>query len=367
MLLSARPGLTAGDRATLDAKAASARQHNALADKAVAEVEAMRASEAARRDPRLRLEHATMTSGLTMPVAEQLQRSIRGEQVPLAIAGDDEGNAMPPAEYARPEAVTHEQERMFRSTIAAQIANQLATGKTNADQLAHAGARTNEAIVRNEATALLDNDLQNTKVAPYRATAYEPYSAANAQGVSTNKVTGKATVAQPDIYQAAVQAIQEQARQRGTAADVNAVRATQVLPAQAAQATTAAQANRSRAGESVARSIHLGERTETERVTRQPRVDLLNSRAGESAARIPEIEARADQRRATTEDIEERTTGRRETRESKGALAAQGTARTNFRADAARDPKLKGAKLGRWVQGQGFEVIKDNRVVGYYD
>lgn len=138
-LVKSSPNLSAEDMLALDRRGAQEDRNSALAEKARLEVEQMREAQRMRDDPEVQNEFASATSGMTQPAGRQLRGWMGGKSIPPVFERDDEGNEMPAAAFARPEEVTPSQEGAYRSSIGALILNQLATAKTNAEQLTQAG------------------------------------------------------------------------------------------------------------------------------------------------------------------------------------------------------------------------------------
>lgn len=118
-------------------------QQEALAEQARAKVEQMRAADTARRDPGLQRDYAAFSSGTTVPEAQRLLQVHAGEMAPGQLpAIDTQGQAAPEAARVPiqpPASVSPQQSQIFNAAMASLIGNQLATGKTNAEQLAKAG------------------------------------------------------------------------------------------------------------------------------------------------------------------------------------------------------------------------------------
>lgn len=332
-MFASSPELTAGEQVAIEEKAANLGYRHALTQKALAEVEAARAADAARRNPDTVVRYGAHSAGIDLPIARQLRDAIEGRDL-AAGQMDDEGNAMPPAVVQRPSGVSGEQERLFRSALAAAIANEIGTGKTNADQLAHATGRANENFVRNSAVNL-DPAAQNARVGPYRASAREPYGSVNAQGLTVNQETGEGGSVAPALTNAAVAALQALDSQRQASAGLARVR-TETEPVRAGAASTSAGAAAANAA--------------TNASVAPSRIAANNAAAARSTAQAGSADALTADRGSRAAEREE--------------AAAQTRARSGFRAD----PKMKGLKLGAWERGRGYRVLnKDNVVVGYYD
>lgn len=128
----------------MEGMGAETAQRSALAEKARMEVEEMRKAAKEREDPTARTRFVGSSAGLDDPTADLLEKHVSGAKVPALSAGgftvthDDEGNLMPDATYAQPANVTPQQRTLFDAARAAVYGNQLATGKTNAEQLSKA-------------------------------------------------------------------------------------------------------------------------------------------------------------------------------------------------------------------------------------
>jgi hypothetical protein len=81
------------------------------------------------------------------------------------------------------------QERLFRSALASTIGNLIGTGKTNAEQLAHASDRTNETALTARAAEEPDVPTANRIVAAVAGKVREPYKV-GPQGQLLNEETG---------------------------------------------------------------------------------------------------------------------------------------------------------------------------------
>jgi hypothetical protein len=168
-----------------------------LADKARAEVERIKGGEADRRDPALTAEYAGHVAGIDRPSAFRLAANLRGdlEQPALGDVDDAAAAGVEPSAYrtAAPPSVTPTQTQAFQGALASAFANRIATGNTNAEQLAHSAERFNEnSILSKAAEAAAAGDtagvnlnaagvLGKKELTPYKT---------NAQGVVTNEYTG---------------------------------------------------------------------------------------------------------------------------------------------------------------------------------
>lgn len=329
VMLGSSPQLTAADKIAVERGVADIGHKNALAEKVRVQVEQARAQERERADPNMASDYASYSAGVPTQTGRQFRRFREGE-VDTDMDTGDVNNVQ------RPE-ISPDQERAFSSHLAATIANRIATGKTNAEQMTHAGGNLLLENVRRSVSGEPNAAVQNAAVAPWRAAAREPYSNANAQGVVVNQEQGSAgpTAGTQSIYDAAVANVRAQAAQHGTAATLNTTRAGDITTTQPGR---------------------LG-RTEAETNLANARTaNVKDPKARPAPGRTDAQEARdrayADRQRLETEKL----TRERDARDTSAAAAS-------FR----RDPKMKGMTTGGWVAGKGLEV-KDasGKVVGYY-
>lgn len=212
-LLNSSPNLSEADLLRGHAAAASAEHNTALAEKIRLEIEREREAERLRSDPGVGNEYAATASGMTVPQGSQLSEYIRGVTSPPATSVDDQGYANPPNPPVRPD-VTPEAERGYRSSIASLIANRLATGKTNAQQLTGAGGNLLTQAVRGAMTGADNITDENTLGHSIGVPAREPFSRGpNPQGIMPNQETGELTI-EPGIHDAAVKALDALATKR---------------------------------------------------------------------------------------------------------------------------------------------------------
>lgn len=173
-----------------DMAAAQTAQRMSLAEKARAEVEAMHQQSAMRADPAMRTEYAANVAGIDLPDATRLYRAIRGEVDPNPQgAADAADNVYGDVRVTRPENLPAGSERLFRSALASAMANNLATGKTNAEQLAKAGGELNDAALTNQAANTTDVPAANRIVAAVAGKMREPFKLGT-QGQVLDQETG---------------------------------------------------------------------------------------------------------------------------------------------------------------------------------
>lgn len=161
MLATGGANLGPLQEAQADAMAATTARNMSLAEKARAEVEAMQRSEAARNDPNLAAVYAGHAAGVDEPTAKRLAAHLRGDLEQPSPADVDD--AMTIGKEAQPyvtgaPVMADQARRLFQSHLASTYGNRLATGKTNADQLAKAGGDIN--------STALTNDAANTESVP---------------------------------------------------------------------------------------------------------------------------------------------------------------------------------------------------------
>jgi hypothetical protein len=171
-----------------DQAAAKTIRDLSLADKARLEAEQMREADARRRDPAYAQEYAGHVAGIDQPDATRLSAAIRGELEQPGPADYEDNPNVQPYPVGRPN-LEPGQERMFRSALAATMANMLATGKTNAAQLAQSGATTNTEGLRTEAAYEPDTGAANRVIAAISGRARMPYAGAG-NGTVVNRETG---------------------------------------------------------------------------------------------------------------------------------------------------------------------------------
>jgi hypothetical protein len=177
-----------------DQAAAVTAQHLGLAEKARAEAEALRNAETARSDPKVATEFASRSSGLTDAEGTRLMGHIRGT-LEQPSSNDDLDASMAGREAQpfrmEPPNVSAGQRRGFESALASTIANRIATGHTNAEQLAKSGQDINKTAVQNAATDAGSVPEANKLIAAITGKVREPFKM-TAQGAILNEETGDA-------------------------------------------------------------------------------------------------------------------------------------------------------------------------------
>lgn len=175
-----------------DQAAATTAQHMGLAEKARAEAEAIRNAEAARGDPKVSQEFASRSAGLTDAEGGRLMGHLRGA-IEQPSSNDDLDASMVGKEAQpftmEPPNIKPGQRRGFESALASTIANRIATGHTNAQQLAMSGQDINKTAVQNAATDATSVPEANKLVAAITGKVREPFKT-NAQGTVLNEETG---------------------------------------------------------------------------------------------------------------------------------------------------------------------------------
>jgi hypothetical protein len=237
-LIASSPNLSESDILRGHAAAASAEHNTALAEKIRLEIERERQADRERSDPGLQNEYGATTSGITVPQGTQLSEYIRGVTSAPATPVDDQGNVNPQNPPIRPD-ITPEAERGYRSAIGALIANRLATGKTNAEQLTHGQGNLLTQAVRGAMSGVDNITDENQLGHSIGVPAREPFTRGpNAQGNMVNQETGEITT-DTELHDAAVKAAEALAAKR--TADATGGRPRQ------APVRTAAQEERDRA------------------------------------------------------------------------------------------------------------------------
>jgi Tfp pilus assembly major pilin PilA len=200
-MIGSSPNLSTADIMKVDAARAHSEHQYALTEKIRQELEAERQAQLARNDPGIANQYASTQAGMTVPQGAQMGGFIRGESLPPATPMDDEGNVMPEAPFQRP-GITPEQDRAYRSAAASLMANRLATGKTNAEQLTKAGGNLLMDALRSQLSAP-DQPLP-ARIGALEAIsgkAVEPYKVTADGTTVLNEMTGAATDAPTQIAQ----------------------------------------------------------------------------------------------------------------------------------------------------------------------
>lgn len=196
---SANPGAKEFMQAQL--MGSQAGHQDALMEQARAKVQALQEERAIRNDPMRQAEFAAMQSGTDLSRALQFQKAVRGETEPLLVPNDDEGNALPPATYAKPDLTPAEESGLY-AAFAAQLANLQGTGKSKADDIAKAAAQFAENRARLAATAPgMSVDAMNRTIAPFQKAPYLPMSPVDERGQVTDKASGSVTNAVPRLLE----------------------------------------------------------------------------------------------------------------------------------------------------------------------
>jgi len=283
-----------------DQLAAQDAQRLSLAEKAREEAEATRSRAARMNDPALRSEYAARQSGISLPEATRLDQAFRGELESI----DAIDNVAP---VTAPETVNPAQRRSYNTALASTIANLIATGDTNAAQMAAAGKTGQEASMQAEASLPgLGVPDANRLLAAAGERTREPITM-TAQGVRLNQETGD---------------INEESQLAG-----------------AVRANLSAQAGQRRAGGAAAT-------TRADAYARKVSTPVVGGGRTETEAQKRERNARA----------------------ARNETAAEQAAREMTSPRFRRDPAMKGMALGAYdFVKRAFEVIgEDGKLVGYY-
>jgi hypothetical protein len=189
---ASRRGITPLDEAQVEQYRTKQDHELALTDKVRAEAEALRSAQADRTNPAVATEYAGNVAGMSGPDSTRLAAHLRGAMEPPSAADAQDaatvGAEAQPYPMAAPN-LAQGQQRQFQSALAATLANRLATGKTNAEQLAHSGTRIDENALVNQAAGETNAPVANAIVAALARKPREPY-ATNAQGTVLNQETG---------------------------------------------------------------------------------------------------------------------------------------------------------------------------------
>jgi len=202
-----------------DSMAADQAHKMGLIEQMRAKLESDRAAEARRADPAARTEYAGHAAGIDLPDATRLYKAISGARERPSQSGgvdmDDEGNVMPDVTFAKPTNLAAGAERIFRSSLAALQANQLATGKTNAEQLAQAGGHLQKQDLIGQAANAPDVETGNRLMSAVSGHLRAPFRT-NERGITTNVETGardeSGALAQGNVSLAEARAVSERAQ-----------------------------------------------------------------------------------------------------------------------------------------------------------
>lgn len=329
--LTSSPELSGQDYMKAAVARSQIEHHSSLAEKARQEIERQRRTDAEMRDPGLHNDFAAMSSGLTRQQGQGVHDAFIGRdfQKESLVTHDDEGNVMPPAVAVRPEGISDAQAARYSSFRAPLTGNLATGGRSNIEQVTKAGTSIALDRARAAAAELPTADAQNLAMNPYRPTPLLPF-VQNASGDSVlNRSSGAATTPDTPAANTAIGRAVAQTREREAAVVLARTRAADI------------------------------------QATQPGRVELLDART--DAANNPRprsaparTEAQEGRDRAYAEQQAERTAKLR--RENQGESQREASAR--FRGD----PQMKGRRLGRWVNGKGFEVTDPaGKLVGYYD
>lgn len=332
------------------------------AEKLRAEAEAGRASLAARTNPAIAEQFATQAAGLDIPSGRRLGAHLRGDmEQPSGADIEDAGAAgveARPYVTGAPVLEPGQRER-FQNAIGATIANVLATGKTNAEQLAHAPRRIAEASAIAKAAAAADRG-DVTKTNLYSAGVVQgkeltPFKT-DARGIVTDEYTG--ALNEGGQYAAiARKAEQALGAQRGAAAAEHAAKTGDIKGGTShpmvAVIKKDAQGN-DMIGSDGKPVLEYVPRTQLQGRTPVPG----SSAAGQRGAN--ETEAQRKNRESLAKINEERALVLKADRIRQEKRLVE----RKFNQDQTMTGKL----LGDYVDGKGFAVMTpDRRVVGYYN
>lgn len=193
-LVGSYDGPTPVQFATADSMAANTARNLGLAEKARQDVEDARAAAAARTDPKIATEYATRVTGLTDPQGTRLAQFLSGatEPAPQPMQEQAAGlgvGALPDQAVTMPEGVSPAQRQAFSTALGALIANRLATGKTNAQQLTAGESNLQNQSLQRDAVAAPDLPTQNRIVAAMSGKLDQPFKLGN-DGQVLDQATG---------------------------------------------------------------------------------------------------------------------------------------------------------------------------------
>jgi hypothetical protein len=177
------------DEMRADAMAADVAHKSLLAQQVQAKLDRDRESDALRRDPAAQLQYAADVAGLDTPTATQAYKALRGVRERPPIEYDDEGNLMPDVTYAMPSGLRPGQREALQRGLAMLQASRLATGPTNAEQLAQVGSHLLKQDLMSQAANAPDVETGNRVVSALHGRLREPFKV-GPQGQVLNQETG---------------------------------------------------------------------------------------------------------------------------------------------------------------------------------
>lgn len=211
----------------IDQAAATTAHHLSLAQKVRLESEELRRAAADRVDPVLATEFASNSAGIDLPTGRRLEGHLRGDMEQPSPADIDDaaavGKEAEPFRMGAPN-VDAGQRRIFQSARAASIANRIATGKTNARQLAEAVGESQGNQLTEEALRAPTNTIANKVIAAASGKPYMPFQT-NASGTVLDRGEGVLDET-PELAKRVRARIGAQAAQAAAAADASRARAT---------------------------------------------------------------------------------------------------------------------------------------------
>jgi hypothetical protein len=193
LIASGGPNVSQMQEIQADVAAAQTARNMSLAEKARAEVEAMRQAQRDRTDPNTIAAYAGHAAGVDEPTARRMSDHLRGvlEQPSQADIDDADmvGSEAKPFLTGAP-VMADRARRIFQANMAAAYANRLATGHTNADQLTQAAGNVQKQRLIDDAAVAPGAEAGNKLVAAAYGHLRTPFST-NERGVTTNKETGE--------------------------------------------------------------------------------------------------------------------------------------------------------------------------------
>lgn len=180
--------------AQADNMAAETAQRMTLADKARQEVIDAQQAAADRRDPTLANEYAARVAGVTDPQASKISQFLSGALQPVGQPMQEEAanlgvGGLPDQPPTMPTDVTDAQRGAFERALSTLVANRIATGKTNVQQLTAGGGNLQDQSLQRDAVAAPDVPTENAIVAAISGKLRAPFKAGS-DGQIVNQETG---------------------------------------------------------------------------------------------------------------------------------------------------------------------------------
>lgn len=177
------------DEMRTDKMAADVAHTTLLARKVQAELDREQAADRMRADPAAQTQYAADVAGMDATTGTQTYKALRGVRERPLIEVDDEGNPMPDVSFAIPAGLKPGQRERFQQAMAALQGSRLATGSTNAEQLAQAGSHLLRQDLMSQAANAPDVETGNRLAAAAMGHLRAPFRT-DAHGITTNTETG---------------------------------------------------------------------------------------------------------------------------------------------------------------------------------